>query len=238
MNPILLAAGALVVAGGIGCVAGRRATHVAGGAALLLAASPLLADPMPSGILIAERLVGAALAGELLWLALRGRVVAGSSSLGWPPLALIAIAAFAAGFGVQRIVPGAGTAEALGTAAALFSVAAVAIAGRPDGVHTGFAALVLVAASETLRLGLSGRTSALESLLVAGLSIAVAGVVALLVPRTVPGQAALEPESPEPASWVAVSPDSARAARLRSVADRTETDAKGGAAASVPGRRR
>ncbi len=235
---MLLAAGALVVAGGIACVAGRRAAHVAGGAALLLAASPLLADPMPGAILIAERVVGAALAGELLWLALRGRVVAGSSSLGWSPLALIGIAAFAAGIGAQRIVPGAGPPEALGTALALFVVAAMAVAARPDGVHAGLAALVLVAATGAVRLALSGSTSALESLLVAGLGVAAAGTVALLVPRPEFTPAEPAPDDADPLSWVAIGLDAGAPARRGSVAGGTVVTGKRGGGPSRTGRLR
>ena len=186
MNPLALAAGALVVAGGIACVTARRAAVVALGAALLLGTSQLLAEPLPGTLLLAERAVGAALAAELLWLGLRGRTVAGASALGWPPLALLGLAAFGAGVGAQRLVPAAGPSEALGTALALFTIAIAAVAGRSEGSHLGLCALVLVAATSVVRLALAGPASPFETLLVAGVAVSVAGTVALLVPRADP----------------------------------------------------
>jgi hypothetical protein len=183
VSVILLAAGALVVAGGIACVTGRRAAVVALGVALMLAASAVLTEPFPGQTLLAERAVGAILAAELLWLGLRGRLVAGASALGWLPLALLASAAFAAGIAAGRLVPGSGPVEALGAALALFTVGVVAVAGRPDGIHLGLSALVLVAATSVVRLALSGPASSLETLLVAGVGVAMAGAVALIVPR-------------------------------------------------------
>jgi hypothetical protein len=186
VNALLLAAGALVVAGGIACVTARRAWAVALGAVVLLGLAPLLAEPLPSTLLLVEAAIGAALAGELLWLGLRRQTLAGASALGWPPLALLAVAAFAAGVGAQRLVPGAGPSEALGTGLALFTVAIVAVAGRSDGVHLGLSALVVVAATGVIRLALSGPASSLETLLTAGVALAIAGAVALLVPRAEP----------------------------------------------------
>ena len=194
MNPLLVAAGAMVVAGGIACVTGRRPAVVAIGGATLLAASPLLAQPMPASLLLVERAVGAALAAELLWLGLRGRTVAGASALGWPSVALLASAAFAAGVGAQQLVPGAGPGEALGAGLALFTIAIVAVAGRSDGIHLGLAALVLIAATSVVRVALSGPASALESLLVAGLGAAIAAAIAFLAP-----QAEHPPDVPAPA---------------------------------------
>jgi hypothetical protein len=179
----LLAAGALVVAGGIACVTGRRAAVVALGVAVMLAASALLTDPFPMQTLLAERAVGAILAAELLWLGLRGRMVAGASALGWLPLALLAAAAFAAGVAAARLVPGSGPVEALGAALALFTVGVIAVAGRSDGIHLGLSALVLVTATSVVRLALSGPASSLETLLVAGVGVAIAGAVALIVPQ-------------------------------------------------------
>ena len=183
MNLFLVAAGAVVVAGGIACVTARRAAVVAIGAAILLAAAPLLAQPLPDLPVLAERAVGALLAGELLWLGLRGRSIPRATALGWPPMALLAVAAFGAGVGAQRLVPDTGPPEALGVALALFTVAIVAVAGRSDGIHLGLSALVLITAASVVRLAMSGPPSALETLLVAGVGAAVAAAVALLVPR-------------------------------------------------------
>jgi hypothetical protein len=186
VNPVLIAAGALMVAGGIASVTARRPSLVAIGVAAMLGGSPLLVQPLPGSLLLTEQAIGALLAGELLWLGLRGRTVAGASALGWPSMALLAIAAFAAGYGAQRLAPGAGPAEALGTAVALAAIAIIALAGRPDGTQMGLSALVLVNAAAVMRLALSGPPSALGTLLAVALAAAVAAAVALLAPRPQP----------------------------------------------------
>jgi hypothetical protein len=187
---------ACIVLAAIGCVSARRPGLVAIGAAILLGGVALLGEPRPSDLVLLERAVGAALAGELLWLGLRGRTLRGASALGWPALALVAAAAFAAGLAAQRLVPGSGSPEALGTALALFVVAGTAVAGRPDGVHLGVAGLVAIAGSSVVRLALSGPTSALETLLVAAVGVAVAGAIVLLVPQVVtPARAVAPPEA-------------------------------------------
>jgi hypothetical protein len=190
VNLFLVAAGAVVVAGGIACVTARRAAVVAIGAAILLGATPLLALPLPGLPVLAERAVGALLAGELLWVGLRGRTVAGASALGWPPMALLAAAAFGAGVGAQQLVPATGPPEALGVALALFTVAIVAVAGRSDGIHLGLSALVLIAATSVVRVAMSGPSSALETLLVSAVGAAAAAAVALLAPRLEADEAA------------------------------------------------
>jgi len=166
-------------------VTARRPVLVAVGAAVMLAGSAFLTDPLPSVLGLAERVVGAALAGELLWLGLRGRAVAGASALSWPPMTFLAAAAFAAGAGSQQLVPGAGPAEALAAALALLTVAVVAVAGRSDGTHLALSALVLLAATGLLRVVLSGPASSLEIVLVAGIGAAIAGVVVLLTPQAI-----------------------------------------------------
>jgi hypothetical protein len=181
---IQFAAGAIVLAGAVACLTARRAEVVAIGVAILLGPSALLTDPLPAPLFLAERAVGAALAAELVWLGLRGRPVADASALGWVPIGLLALAAGAAGTGAQGLIPGPGLHAALGVALALFIVAIVAIAGRSDGVHLGLSALLVVTATSALRLALSGPVSALETLLVAGLGVAIAGAVGLMVTHT------------------------------------------------------
>jgi len=195
VSPIVLAAAVVAVAAAIACVSARSAAVVAIAAAVLLGVTPLLADPGPAGLVLLERAVGAALAGEFLWLGLRGRRVGGASALGWLPLAFLAAAAFAAGVGVQRSLAveatsgvdtaGAviGSAEAFGAAFALAAVALTAVARRSDGVQLGISALVLIAAASVARIALAGAPTALETLLVAGLGLAIAAAVTLLVPQ-------------------------------------------------------
>jgi hypothetical protein len=187
VNLLLLATAGLVVAGGIACVTARRASLVAAGVVAVLAASPLLQEPLPAPAVMLERAVAALLAAELLWLALRGRPVAGASPVGWPGLALLAVAAFAAGAGAHPLVEGVGPPEAFGTAGALFAVAVSGAAGRSDGPHLVLAALLLVVAASVFRGALSGPGPSLEVTIVALAGIALAWTASRL---TGPGEPA------------------------------------------------
>jgi hypothetical protein len=175
------AAAALVIAGAIAVVSARGPVLVTVGGAVMLAATPLLSDPLPSALVIAERVVGALLAAELLWLGLRGRPTGGRSALPWFATVLLGLAGFAIGAAVSEAAVGAGSPEALGTAIALLTVAVIAAAGRNDGARSALVGLVLVAATGAIRTAIAGPTSPLESLLMAALGVAVAAAVALLV---------------------------------------------------------
>jgi hypothetical protein len=202
VNALLLAAGALVVAGGIAVVTARRPAAVAVGTFVLLGASPLLIDPLPPIALLLARIVGAGLAAELVWLAVRGRTLGGASPLAWPGVSFVAAAAFVAGLGIGAAwtagltgddmadVSALASPEALAAALALFAVVAVSAVGRPDGLHLAFDALVLIVAASVFRLALDGPASSLETLLVAGAGIAVAGAAALLAGERRPAPAA------------------------------------------------
>jgi len=188
----LLAASAIVIAGAVACIAGRGAIVVALGAAAMLAATGLVADPLPAPLLIVERVIGAALAAQLLLVGLRGRPpVAAASALPWPAVALLAAAAFAVGAGVLGAFPSDGAADvasadsagvpaALGGALALVVVAITGAARRSDGVQRALLALPLVAAAGLFEAALFGEPSALDALIGAGLGVAVAGLVAVL----------------------------------------------------------
>lgn len=226
MTPLALVVALCVVLAAIACVSARRPGLLAVSAAALLGGVALLGQPRPSDLVLLERVAGAALAGELLWLGLRGRTLAGASALRWPALALLAAAAFAAGVAAQRLVPGTGPPEALGTALALFTIALTAVAGRSDGVHLGVAGLVAIAGASVVRLALSGPTSPLETLLVAAVGVAVAGAVVLLVPQVV------APRSLAPAEPVRMEPQETALARARTARRRaallTERERTGG----------
>jgi hypothetical protein len=205
----LLAASAIVVAGAVACIAGRRAAVVAIGTATMLAGAAFVADPLPAPLLIVERLVGAALAAELLLVGLRGRPpTAAASSLPWPAIALLAAAAFAVGVGVLSALPTGssdvagsapgGVPEALGAALALVVVTICGVARRSDGVQRAVLALPLAAAAGMFEAAFFGEPSALDALIGASIGVAIAGVVAVL--------ATPAPDGP-PAGAVRVVPD-------------------------------
>lgn len=196
MSLALLAASAIVVAGAVACIAGRRAAVVAIGTGAMLAAVGLVADQLPAPLLIAERIIGAALAAELLLVGLRGRpATAAASALPWPAIALLAAAAFAVGAGVLGAVSadsagsvgpsGEGSATtgvpaALGAALALVVVAICGVARRSDGVQRAIIALPLAASAGLFEAAFFGEPSALDALIGAAIGVAIAGVVAVL----------------------------------------------------------
>jgi hypothetical protein len=178
MSAILLAASAMVVAGGIACVAGRRPAVIALGAGLMLTAIALATDPPPPTLTLAARAVAAALTAELLWIGLRSRPqVGGASALAWPAIGFLGAAAFAVGYGAGEGSSAGGPPVALGAALALLTLTVVALVGRFDGVQRSLVALPLVAAAELIRVAFVGPPSSLEGLLVAGLGMLLAGVV-------------------------------------------------------------
>jgi hypothetical protein len=178
-----VAAGALAVGAAIAVISSRLPAVVAVASALVLVGVQLLAQPPPDVSSLAGAAVGAALAAEILWLGLRGRRLTGTSSLGWPAIAFLAAAGSAVGFEIQRVAPGTGSREALATGVSLAIVAAVAAAGRPDGVALGLSALVFTAAARAMHLAFSGPATPLLTVILATLGIALAACVALLAGR-------------------------------------------------------
>ena len=192
MNVLLVAASAMVVAGGIACVAGRRPAVIALGAGLMLVAVALVADPPPALLPLAARAVAAALTAELLWIGLRSRPpVGGASALAWPAIGFLGAAAFTVGYESAQGMPAGGPPVALGAALALLTLTVVALVGRFDGIQRSLMALPLVAAAELIRTAFVGPPSSLEGLVVAGLGIILAGVVASLSAGPVHEPAAL-----------------------------------------------
>lgn len=76
MSLVLVVAAAATVAGAVLALSTRDARTALGGLALVILASPLVADPLPGIVPLTARIVGAILAIELLWIAVRGADVA------------------------------------------------------------------------------------------------------------------------------------------------------------------
>lgn len=164
MTPALVVLAAVVAAGGVTAVSAREPRFAALGAVIALVGAAYVADPMPSTVALATRLVGALLGGYLLWVALR-RAPAPTSGwrLGWPGATGIAVVAFATGW---LAADGLGTALGAGAGSAGGSggevTAAALAAGSPvsrAAVGAAFALAALVAAPvlvarDVLRLGL------------------------------------------------------------------------------------
>lgn len=183
MNPILAGAAIVVTAGAVVCVAARDGRIALAGLAGVLVVSPFIADPLPSPLALAVRVVAAALAAYLAWIAVRtpGSVTRGSL-LGWPVEALVAAAAWLIGFGTAGLgAPALGPAEAQAAGFALVALAVGPIVHGRDVYRLGSGAVLLVSGVLLIRAALAGTPTQLEELVCAALFIGLGGVVAFLV---------------------------------------------------------
>ena len=184
MNPALAGVALAVVVGAVVAGSARNARTAIFGLVITMVGVPLLADPSPLPCRLAARLVGAVLAGYLLWIATRGRrrpdrrlarrladraflaVAAGGRRLRQPRPR-------GAGGRVRRWPPAAG-----------FALAALAVAaGRHRPRHparSGIGLGLLLGGALLVRTSLGGTPDPLEQLMTAGLVATLGGAVAIL----------------------------------------------------------
>lgn len=182
MNPALVGVALAVVVGAVVAGSARNARSAILGLVVTMVAAPVLAEPMPAPLALAARLVGAVLAGYLLWIATRGdRVQTQGSLVGWPTEAFLAIAAAVVGYGSHGL--GAPTAGPPLAAAAGFALAALAVlpvvTGR-DILRIGLGLCLLLGGALLVRASLGGTPDPLEELMTAGLVATLGGAVAIL----------------------------------------------------------
>lgn len=238
---VLVAAAAATVAGAVLALSTRDARIALGGIAALVLASALVADPLPGLVPLAGRIVGAILAIELLWIALREAAQAGdgidgsaaASGVGGasPAVdarveALAAIAGLVAGIFVALRYAGSGvplgpdTPLILGTGFALLAVGVTPLLVSRDTLRLGTGAIVVVVGASLVRGVAAGVQSPLESLVTSGLIVAAAAAVAAVMLNAMSAAGALgfddtlavESER-EPSLGMAASPSAASAPR-------------------------
>lgn len=188
MNPVLAAVAMAVIAGAIVAVSVRDARVVVLGLSATLIATPLLADPIAAPAGLAARLVGAILAGYLLWIATRERPTVGrpepttgGSRIGWPAEVLVAGAAAIVGFAGHGLgAPGLGPALASAAGFALAALSLAPLLSGADVIRMGVGLFLLLDGALLVRVGLGGTPDALEQLLTAGLIVALGGALAAL----------------------------------------------------------
>jgi hypothetical protein len=188
MNPILAIITLAVVAGAVVAVStpDPRATIL--GLAVVLIASPVVAEPVPTPLGLAARIVGAVLAAYLLWIVTRDRPRHGAagaategSRIGWPAEILVGIGALVVGYAAHGL-----GAPALGpplASAAGFAVAALGLTATMTGrdvLRVGLGCLLLIDAALIVRAALGGTPTDFEHLIAAALLIVVAGAIATL----------------------------------------------------------
>jgi hypothetical protein len=184
---IILAIGA----GAVVAVSTREPAAAAIGLAVALVGSALLADPLPSAVILGVRIVAGLLAATLI----RSAVAASESQpspLGWPAEAMLATGGAVAGLGIALGLEALGgatgvvggpesgsaalTAMALATAAGtslLVLGAAPSIHGRP-GMRRAIGLVLVTQAVLLIRVGIAGPAIDLEEIARASLLVAAA----------------------------------------------------------------
>lgn len=182
MNPALAGVALAVVIGAVVAGSARNARLAILGLAAVLLFGPFLADPIAEPTGLAARLVGATLAGYLLWIAARGTGVrTGGSLLGWPAELLVAAAAAAVGYGSHGLgAPPLGPALAQAAGFALAALSIAPIANGRDVVRIGMGLLLLANGAILVRTALGGTPEPLEQVVLAGLVAGLGGASAVL----------------------------------------------------------
>ena len=182
MNPALVGVALAVVVGAVVAGSARNARTAIFGLVITMVGAPLLADPIAAPLALAARLVGAVLAGYLLWIATRGdHIRTGGSRVGWPTEAFLAIGAAVVGYGSHGLgAPAAGPPLAAAAGFALAALAVLPVVTGRDIVRIGLGLGLLLGGALLVRTSLGGTPDSLEQLLTAALVATLGGAVAVL----------------------------------------------------------
>jgi hypothetical protein len=183
VNPALAGLACVVVVGAVVAVAARETRAALLGLLVALLAAAFLADPLPSPLSIAARLVAAFLGCRLIAIAIRGEAGGTEGSrLGWPVDAVLAGAAAVIGFGTHGLgAPGGGPPEAQAAGFAVGILAAAPLVTGRDVFRLSVGAVLVVLASLLVRAGLSGTPNELEQLVTSGLIAGLGGAIGVVV---------------------------------------------------------
>jgi hypothetical protein len=193
VNLGLAAVAVAIVAGGVIAVSAREARVGVLGLTLCAVTVPLMGGALPEPLPLAARLVAAILAGYLLWMAVRRQPLTRGSTLGWPVEALLAIGAGVAGFAASGFAgPAGGPPEAEATAFALAALAIGPLLVGRDILRLAIGLVLSVLAGSVGRVALVGSPSPLEQLVLAGLTVAVAGAAGTIARGSIRAGSGLE----------------------------------------------
>jgi hypothetical protein len=183
VNPALAGVALAVVVGGLIAGSTRHARTAVLGLLVVLVGTPFVAEPLPDMAALGARVVGAVLAGYVLWIAARGAwTQTGGSPVGWPTDVFLAAAAAVVGFGSHGLgAPMTGPPVASAAGFALAALAVLPVATGRDVLRVGIGLELLVSGAVLVRVGLGGTPDALEQVMTAGLVAALGGAVAMLV---------------------------------------------------------
>ena len=182
MNPALAGVALAVVIGAVVAASAHRARTAILGLIVTLVGAAAVADPPAEALGLAARLVGALLAGYLLWIATRGHNVrTAGSRVGWPTEAFVAAAAAVVGYGSHGLgAPAAGPALASAVGFALAAVAVLPVVTGRDILRVGLGLALLLSGALLVRTGIGGTPDAFEEALTAILIATLGGAVAVL----------------------------------------------------------
>lgn len=183
MTPALAGVALAVVLGAVVAVTARTPRTAILGLLIVLVGSGFIAQPLPESLGLAARLVGAVLAGELLWIAVRGTDLGTEGSrLGWPAELLVAAAGAAVGFGSYGLgAPAAGPIEAQMAGFAIGALAVAALVNGRDVLRTALGLQLLIAGALLVGGTLGGTPAPDRSLVIAGLVAVLGGALAAIV---------------------------------------------------------
>jgi hypothetical protein len=182
VNLTLVGVALAVVLGAVIAGSARTGRAAVLGLVVALVGGLFVADPLPDSLGLAARLVGAVLAGYLLWIAARGLDArTAGSRLGWPAELLVAAAAAVVGYGSHGLgAPAAGPAAAQAAGFALAALAVAPVVNGRDILRVGIGLNLLAGGAILVRAALGGTPDTLEQLVTAGLVAVLGGVVAAL----------------------------------------------------------
>src|SRR5450756_1779948 len=179
VTPLLVAAGALVAIGAAVATGARDARIASLGLAVMLAAAPFVADPLPGPLQLAFAVMAGILAGFLVFVAARRVPNRAGPPLGLPATLGAAAAGFAVGIGATAVaLPRLGPATALAAGLAACAVAVGPIAITRDIFRRGSALIVLVGGAILLLTALAGTPEPLTGIATGVVLVALAGAVA------------------------------------------------------------
>ncbi len=183
MSPFQLGAALVLLAGAVIAVSARDPRWILGGLVVCVGLATLVADPLPSVLAVAIRLVAALLGAELVLLAVRGvPVPTDGASIGPLTAALAGAAAVVVGYASSGVgSPAAGPPLATGVGLGLATIAIGPLLLGRDIVRIGSAMALLATAAELVRAGLAGTPGPLEQGVIALVTAGILGATAAIV---------------------------------------------------------
>jgi hypothetical protein len=180
VNPALAGVALAVVLGAVVAASARNARSAVLGLILAMVGAAFVSDPPPDSLGLAGRLVGAVLAGYLLWIAGRDTSArTGGSRLGWPAELLVAGAAAVVGYGSHGLgAPASGPVLAAASGFALAALAVAPVVNGRDVLRIGIGLSLLATGAILARTSLGGTPAPLEQLAIAGFVAILGGVTA------------------------------------------------------------